>query len=122
MAAQGSILALIVARRPYEQRAARADIDLALAAAAMDFEVQVYFQGSAVLQLTAARDPGNARLPAGYRAWAALPDLAPTRFFAESQWLDFCYGAGLELFMPVKGLDRGEMRRHWRNCAHAMVI
>ncbi len=122
MPTRDSSLGLIVGRRPYERRVARADIDLALAAAAMDLGIRIYFTGSSVLQLTTERDPGRALLPPGYRAWAALPDLAQTRVFAETEWLVYCSGAGLELLMPIEPLGPQEMRRDWRDCRHVMVI
>lgn len=115
-------LGLIVSRRPYQQRVARADIDLALAAAALDFELRVYFLGRSLMQIAASRDPGEAMLPAGYRAWAALQDLAPTRFFAEPRWLEFCAENGLVLLSPPEALDADGMKSHWRDCRHVMVV
>jgi sulfur relay (sulfurtransferase) DsrF/TusC family protein len=123
MAAQfHSSLALIVKSQPYEHRVARANIDLALAAAALDFEIQVYFAGSSILQIVAERNTGDAMLPPGYRAWAALPDLAETSFYAEQGWLDFCAGNGVKLLLPVEALSSSRMKQAWRNCRHVMVL
>jgi sulfur relay (sulfurtransferase) DsrF/TusC family protein len=115
-------LALIVNSQPYEHRVARANIDLALAAAAFDFEIQVYFTGSSILQLGAERNTGGAMLPPGYRAWAALPELAETSFYAEQGWLDFCVDNGVKLLMPVEALSSSRMKQAWRNCRHVMVL
>jgi sulfur relay (sulfurtransferase) DsrF/TusC family protein len=117
-----SSLAIIVSSKPYEQRVARANIDLALAAAALDFELRVYFSGSSIFQLAAERQTENAMLPAGYRAWAALPDLAEVRIYVERRWLDICIARGVELSMPVEALNSSGMKRSWRNCQHVMVI
>ena len=118
----GRHLALIVRGSPYGRRAPRTDLDLALAAAALDFRLEIYFLGAALLQLAAERDGAAARLPPGYRAWAALPDLADVRLFAENEWLRRCMDHGIELLLPVEGLDRVQMRAGWRQCRNALVV
>lgn len=115
-------LALLVRRPPYDHRVARAEADLALAAAALDFELCVYFMGNSMLQLVVQRAPANALLPAGYRAWAALPKLGNTRIFVESRWWKFCQAANLELVVPVEVLEADEMKRTWRDCQHVLVL
>ena len=115
-------IGLIVNAPPYRSRVARDGVDFALAAAAMDFELRVYFPGAAILQLVAARDPSAAVLPGGYRAWAALPDLAEARVFVERHWDTICRSGGLELTLPVELLDPGEMRKSWRCCDHVVVL
>jgi sulfur relay (sulfurtransferase) DsrF/TusC family protein len=114
-------LALIVRGAPYGRRAPRADLDLALAAAALDFELEIYFIGESLLQLAAERDGAAAYLPPGYRAWAALPDLCEVRMFAESEWVQRCERSGITLAVPVEGLDPDRMRSSWRTCRQALV-
>lgn len=116
------VLALIVQNPPYRNRVARAEVDFALAAAALDFEIRVFFTGQSALQLVAQRNTVTASLPAGYRAWAALPDLAETRFFVEHRWLDWCQARGLDLIVPAQPLSAEEMRRTWRLCDHALCL
>ena len=115
-------LALLVQSRPYEHRASRANLDLALAAAAMDFELYIYFAGSAVLQLASRRDCESALLPPGYRAWAALPELAETVFYGEKAWLDYCRLMKTELILPATALTPTDMVTSWRRHDHAIVI
>jgi len=115
-------LALIVTSPPYSSRVARDSIDFSLAAAAMNFDLRVYFPGQAVLQLVAGRDASAAMLPGGYRAWAALPDLSPTRIFVERQWEEYCQSKGLELVMPVEALSAAGMKRSWRVCQNVIVL
>jgi sulfur relay (sulfurtransferase) DsrF/TusC family protein len=121
-ATHSSSLALFIQSAPYKNRVARADVDLALAAAALDLDIRVYFPGHSAMQLVAQRNASEAQLPAGYRAWAALPDLAGSRVFVEQEWLDFCLGRGLELVMPVESLDAQGFRDSWRSCDHVMVL
>lgn len=117
-----SSLALIVRSQPYGQRVARANIDLALSAAALDFDLRLYFQGSSILQLASGQNTAGALLPAGYRAWAALPGLADTNVYADSTWLEFCVENEIDLVMPVEALSTVAMKKDWRNCSHVMVI
>ena len=121
-AGAGGRLALIVRGLPYGRRAPRADLDLALAAAALDFELEVYFIGASLLQLAAERDGSAARLPPGYRAWAALPDLSEVRMFGELEWVQRCEQGGIALEAPVEGLDPDRMRSRWRACRQAWVV
>lgn len=115
-------LALLVQSRPYENRASRANLDLALAAAAMDIELYVYFAGAAIMQLASRRDCETALLPPGYRAWAALPELAETVIYGEQAWLDYCELMKTGLVLPVRALSAPDMSTHWRRHDHAMVI
>lgn len=115
-------LALLVQSRPYENRAARANIDLALAAAAMDFRLHVYFMGAAILQLASDRDCESAMLPPGYRAWAAVPEMAETVVYGEQAWLDYCRQMKTALVLPATGLCGREMKNDWRRHDRAMVI
>lgn len=115
-------LALIVRGHPWSQRAARADLDLALAAAAMNYTLEVYFLGSALMQLAETRDGKPAMLPAGYRAWAALPDLAEVAVFADPEWLRQCDRAAIQLILPVQPLSAEAMQSGWRRCDHILVI
>lgn len=122
MAARADSLALLVHSSPYAHRVARADLDLALSAAALDFEIQVFFFGCSVLQLASERKPGEALLPGGYRAWSALPELAETAVYADKKWLEFCAGRGISLVMDVKGLTPSAMAEAWRKARHVMVL
>ena len=67
-------------------------------------------------------DDTAALLPPGYRAWAALPDLAEARFYAEREWLDRCADAAIELILPVSALSVDQMQAGWRRCRHVLVV
>lgn len=115
-------LALIVRDPPFAQRAARADLDVALAASAIDFRLEIFFLGEAVMQLALERDGQAAMLPAGYRAWAALPELAEARMYAETAWLECCERRMIPLLVPVEPLSTAAMSARWRRCQHVMMI
>lgn len=115
-------IGLVVRAAPYARRAPRADLDVALAAAALDFGVDVFFLGEALLQLAARRDTAAAQLPPGLRGWSALPDLGCARLFAERDWLKRCEREGIELSAPVTALPADEMRRAWARCSQVLVL
>lgn len=117
-----SSLALLVRSRPHTDRETRSRPDLALAAAALDFRVEVYFIGSALMQLAAELDSAAALLPAGYRAWAAVTELSEACFFADAAWLERLEGQGIDFIVPVHGLGTDSMRQRWRECAHVVVV
>jgi len=112
----------VVRSWPGRSREARAEVDFALAALALDFEVEVYFTSDAVLQLAEDKDAAKALLPAGFKAWAALPELGEARLFAESAWLKRCEKLGIGLSLPVEGLGYGRMKRQWRDCDQVVVL
>lgn len=114
-------LAILVASPPYRTRSARQELDVALAAAALDFRLEVYFLGSALLQLITVSAP-DALLPPGYRGWGALPDLGDTRCYAEQAWLERIRQGGADVVLPVEGLDPTAMKQRWRGCRHSLVL
>jgi sulfur relay (sulfurtransferase) DsrF/TusC family protein len=116
------LLALIVRTRPHRHRETRAELDFALAAAAMDCKVEVYFMSGALLQLASVMDSAKALLPGGYPAWAAVPDLSETRFYADESSLQRFRDDGLKWIHPVEALDADTMRQRWRRCDRVVVI
>lgn len=104
---------------PYRRRSPRSEVDFVLAAMAMDYQVEIYFLGSAILQLSMNRELDGSGLPAGYRAWASLPEMGEFRIFAEQDWLS---NASQDLMLPVIGLDQKQMREQWRNCMQSVVL
>lgn len=115
-------LAVLVTTGPYQGRVARSELDFALTAVSLDFRVEVYFLGNALLQLATARDPAPALLPSGYRGWAALPELGDAHFFAERDGLARCRDLAIELVAPVTGLGPQDMRQAWRRCRYSVLL
>lgn len=115
-------LALLVRSGAFDHRTARSEVDLALAASALDFKLEIFFLGAAVLQLVHERDTTHASLPGGLRAWAALPDFSPARVYAEQDWLERCRSDSLSLVLPVTGLSPADFQKHWRRCNHVLLV
>lgn len=118
-------LGLVIRSTSYAQRSARTQLDVALLAAALDFDLRLYFVGAAVLQLIPRNDIGPALLAAGYRAWASLPDLferAEFQVFAEPSWLDKLHANNLQACLPLQASSPREMRRDWISCDRLLAL
>ena len=119
--ASGAI-GLVLRSGPYHQRSARAQLDVALAAAALEQPLRLYFLGAAVLQLLGCREPAKAHLPPGYRAWASLPELTAVTAFAEAGWLDWLEQNGMTSVLPLETATRQQMQADWRACQRVLVF
>lgn len=115
-------LALLLTAPPYAGREARAELDMALAAAAMDRSLEVYWLDNALLQLAANRQVEQALLPPGLKGWAALPEMGETRQFVEAAAWSRCEALGIRVLLPVEPLDENEFRRRWRACEQVLVL
>ena len=119
---QSCHLALLVRSSPCTGRETRAEVDLALAALALDFSLEIYFFGDAVLQLAKDKTGAGALVPGGYKAWAALPELGDVTVYAESAWTARCERAGVEWLLPVEQLGPARMKNAWRQCDRVVVL
>lgn len=117
-----SSLCLLVTSAPYAGRESRAELDIAMAAAAMDFRLEVYFLDDALLQLANSAQGVAALLPPGLKGWSALPELGEVRLFAEESHLARLQDLGITPMEPVEALDESDMRIRWRSAEKVMVI
>jgi len=118
-------LGLIVRNTAYSQRSTRTQLDVALLAATLDFNLHLYFVGNAVLQLIGRGDTSVALLPAGYRAWASLPELseqAELEVFADVAWLDRLSRNGQQTCLAVKACTALEMRQKMTHCDRLLTL
>ena len=121
-AADSGTLALIVRQAPYAQRDARAQLDVALAAAALEVPLEIYFLGDGAWQLALSRAPDGAWLPRGLKGWAAIAELTTARYFVESAVADRMNTLGAATVVPVEELPITEMSRRWRACMKVMSL
>ena len=115
-------IGLVMRSGPYHQRSARGQLDVALAASALEQPLRLYFLGAAVLQLLGTREPGAAHLPAGYRAWASLSELTVVTAFAEPGWLEWLAQCGNRPVLPLEAASRQQMQADWRACHKVLVL
>lgn len=107
---------------PYAQRSSRAQLDVALAAAALELPLEIYFIGDGLWQLATGRDPDAAWLPPGLKGWAAISGMTRAHFFAESECRERLAEAGVEWLVPFESLDLASMAHRWRSCRQVMAL
>lgn len=113
---------LIINSGPYQQRSARSQLDVALVAAVLEHPLRLYFLGQSTLQLLGGREPDEAQLPAGYRAWASLAGLTEVSAFAEPAWLERLAVPGELPVLEPAPLTLAQMRRDWTSCYKVLVL
>jgi len=115
-------IGLLIRTGPYQQRSARSQLDLALVAASLEKPLQIYFLGQAVLQLLQRRELVSAKLPAGYKAWASLPEMTDVEVFAEPLWLERLQCCHIKLMLQPQALELMHMRVRWQSCEKLLVL
>lgn len=115
-------LALVVRQAPYAQRSARSQLDFALAAAALELPLEVYFLGEGVWQLVTEREASAAGLPRGLKGWAAIATMTEVSFFGESDQLQLMQDNGVETLVPVEGLTGFKMANRWQSCSQVLSL
>lgn len=115
-------LGLVIRSAPWRGRSNRDQLDIALAAAALGMELDLYFLGEGALQLLTRRDGAAAGLPAGHRAWAGLAELAPTRVFMEAGQYQRLRESNLDTLVGVEPLQGDAMRERQGRCDRLLVL
>jgi len=115
-------IGLVIRSCPYLQRSARSQLDVALVTAVLEQPLRLYFLGDSILQLQNGRALEKSGLPAGYRAWASLPDLTEVSVFAEPSWLHRISGAELKTLLTVVPKTVAAMRADWQGCGKVLVL
>ncbi len=82
--------------------------------------MQLYFLGDAAMQLIWQRDLKSANLPAGYKAWASLPEMSGVETYIETSWFNRL--AGLNLMLNPQSLTMNQMRERWQTCEKVLVL
>ena len=99
-------LGLVISRAPWEGRSGRDSLDIALAAATLDWSVDIYFCAGGLRQLLAAQSGVDAGLPGSPKAWKMLPELSAVRFIADPCEMKFWQEQGAEFVVPLLPLSK----------------
>ena len=97
-------------------------MDIALAAATLGLELELFFTGEGVLQLLADREAHTGMLPGGLRGWKSLPELTPVNAWVADSALETFVGPETELILDVKRASEREIALRLAGCDQAMVI
>ena len=115
-------IGLVVRSGPFTGRSARDQLDLALTAATLDYDLDLFFTGAGVLQLLADHDPHAAGLPKGSKGWKSLPTLTGVRAFITPVEWQRSRDAGQNLLLDVSPLDPGGMASLIARCRRVLVV
>ncbi len=122
MAAKSRKIGLVVRSGPYQGRSSRDQLDVALAAATLDLELELFFTGEGVLQLLADRDAQAGNLPGGLRGWKSLPGLTLVKAWVADSALEAFVGPETRLILDVQRASESEIALRLAGCDQAMVI
>lgn len=112
-------LALIVRSDPLADRSARAQLDVALAAAALEVPIELFFIGAGARHLLPAAATGAAGVPSANRAWPALAGLTGVSAWAAPGIADAAAPHGDWLVRPLSLQD---MAQRWSACRWVLVL
>jgi len=115
-------LGLVIRSAPGEGRSNRDQLDVALAAAALDLELVLFFIGDGVLHLVADRDPEAAEWPGGHKGWRSLRELAPVTAWADAARCLELQGAGVKLMLDARPAEPAAMVPAQRACDRLLVL
>ena len=122
MAENATKVGLIVRSAPFQGRSGRDQLDLALAAGSLGFELELFFIGDGVLQLLGGRACDAAGLPGGIRGWQSLPELTPVTAWVSRAEYSALAGPDTEWMLEVQPAGLSEMSRRALDCAPLMVV
>jgi sulfur relay (sulfurtransferase) DsrF/TusC family protein len=106
---------LIIRSGPSGGHSARDQLDVALAAASLEFELELFFLGAGIQQLRSGQDQN----PAGHKGWKALPGLTRVNAWAlDSGWKYSEEAMSLE----VTTVNSAELAARIAGCSRIMVV
>ncbi|NND45598.1 MAG: hypothetical protein HKN58_09760 [Xanthomonadales bacterium] len=114
-------IGLVVRSAPYCGRSGRDQLDLALAAASMGYEVELFFTGPGALQLLPGQQPESAGLPPGIRGWPSLVELGPVHAWVlEDQHQELC-ALAREFTLELQPATGEMLAERIARCDHVVV-
>lgn len=115
-------IGLVVRSAPFRGRSGRDQLDLALAAGTLGFDVDLYFRGDGALQLLLQREPQMAGLPVGIRGWQSLPHLTAVSAWVSEAEYRALSGANVHWALDAQPATPAQMAARLAQCAQVMVV
>jgi sulfur relay (sulfurtransferase) DsrF/TusC family protein len=115
-------IGLLVRSGPFAGRSARDQLDIALAAATLDFDLDLFFVDEGVLLISGGDDPHGAGLPRGTKGWKSLPGLTAVRSFAAADDWERLGGAGVGWLLDVRPVSPEDMAAFLAKCRRVLVV
>ena len=114
-------IGLVVRSGPFQGRSSRDQLDLALAAASLNFHLELFFIGDGVLQLLANRDVSAGQLPGGLKGWKSLPEIASVNAWTADDVPESHVIKGAHALLDVSVVSTLEMARRLAHCDRVLV-
>ena len=113
---------LLVRSASFCGRSARDQLDIALAAATLDWTLELFFLGPGSLQLLEGCQPSQAGLPRGLRAWKSLADLTEVKAWVVPGVRERLFAAGHSPLIKVDELAESDMALRLAHCDQVWVV
>ena len=120
MALENYKIGLLIRSGPVAGRFSREQLDIALSAASLGYELELFFQGAGVMQL-AAENESDDHL-GGHKGWKALPGLSEVTAWMSEKSLSELRESGIKLMLDVEIAEPADMADRLARCNQAMVI
>jgi predicted peroxiredoxin len=105
---------LVISSAPSQGNSCRDQLDIALAAASLGLELELFFTARGIDQLIGNRG--------GHQGWKVLPELSNTRAWASTDTIDTALNAGQTMCLPVKAALPSEVADMLAACDSSMAI
>jgi sulfur relay (sulfurtransferase) DsrF/TusC family protein len=122
MSAARTRIGLLVRSAPFRGRSGRDQLDLALAAGTLGFDVDLYFRGDGALQLLMQREPQAAGLPEGVRGWQSLSQLTTVSAWVSEAEFRALSGATVRWALDAQPATPAQMAERLAQCAQVLVV
>lgn len=104
---------LVIRSAPLAGKRSREQLDIALSAASLGFELQLFFVGAGVAQLSAGK---------GHKGWKALPGLTTVTAWIDPGALESLQNSGDQSLLEVKATDHIDMAKRVSQCDQVMAV
>lgn len=120
MAGRSLRIGMVVRSAPFSGRSGRDQLDLAMSAMTLGFEVELIFLGAGILQLLTESDPEAAGLPPGIHGWASLPELGTLNAWAPEEQRESL--SAMPLALAIGFASASELAGKLDHCDHVLVV
>ena len=116
------VVGLVIRSAPGTGPSSRDQLDVALSAASLGYELELFFTSQGIQQLVAGADDLPGGFPIGHKGWKALSGLTDVLAWADPSTLAFLGESGNHLLLSVEPLNPCDFARRLDRCDHALVI
>jgi sulfur relay (sulfurtransferase) DsrF/TusC family protein len=116
------VIGLVIRSAPSDGPSSRDQLDVALAAASLGFELELFFTARGIQQLFANTDASAGETPAGHKGWKALPGLTKVLAWADEPSIPSLKDSGINLLLDVGSCSPLDFAHRLELCDQTLVI